>query len=96
MIISSCTANYDPQLELAKQDTQLLRWEKLTDNIPTAHTSGKRVILGHTHQRDGEILDLGYLVCIDTFCYGGGWLTALDVHSNQLWQANLEGELRPR
>ena len=35
------------------------------------------VVVGHTEQRTGEILDLGFLKCIDTFCHGGGWLTAL-------------------
>ena len=36
----------------------------------------------------------GYLKCIDTCCYGGGWLTALDITSGQLWQANQVGETR--
>ena len=34
-------------------------------------------MLGHTSQKDGEIYSTGYLTCIDTYCYGGGWLTAL-------------------
>ena len=43
----------------------------------------------------GEVLDLGYLKCIDTFCHGGGWLTALEVEGGwQVWQANLAGEMR--
>ena len=72
-----------------------LRWESLRDGIPDPHVSGKTAIVGHTSQKDGEILDLGHLVCIDTFCYGGGWLTALDVHTGEVWQANREGDLRP-
>jgi serine/threonine protein phosphatase 1 len=87
-------ANYDPDLPLAEQPRQLLRWMKLTDMTPPPHRSGKRAIVGHTHDRNGEIFDIGHLVCIDTFCYGGGWLTALDVDSGQLWQSNLAGELR--
>jgi len=87
-------ANYDPDLSLAEQPRQLLRWMKLTDMTPPPHRSGKRAIVGHTHDRNGEIFDIGHLVCIDTFCYGGGWLTALDVDSGQLWQSNLAGELR--
>ena len=52
------------------------------------------MIAGHTSQKSGAILDLGHLVCIDTYCYGDGWLTALDVHTEEVWQANREGELR--
>jgi serine/threonine protein phosphatase 1 len=40
-----------------------------------------------------EILDLGYLKCIDTCVYGDGWLTALDVRSGQVWQADKEGRM---
>ena len=38
--------------------------------------SGKTAIVGHTPTRSGEIFDVGYLKCLDTYCYGGGWLTA--------------------
>jgi serine/threonine protein phosphatase 1 len=51
-------------------------------------------IVGHTPQRTGEILDAGHLICIDTFCYGGGWLTALDTTSGQVWQTTNRGDLR--
>ncbi len=87
-------ANYDPELGLAEQPQQLLRWLKLTDFTPPPHFSGKRAVVGHTHDRAGEIFDIGHLVCLDTYCYGGGWLTALEMHSGQLWQANMAGELR--
>ena len=58
-----------------------------------AHCSGKIVIAGHSSQKTGEILDLGYLVCIDTYCYGGGWLTAFDVDTREIWQTNSHGEV---
>ncbi len=87
-------ANYDPELSLAEQPRQLLRWQKLTDYTPGAHRNGKKAVVGHTRDRDGEIVDLGYLVCIDTYCYGGGWLTALDMRSGKIWQSNLDGMLR--
>ena len=74
-------ANYDPVLPMNEQPFELLRWESLRDAIPGPHYSGKTVIAGHSSQKTGEILDLGYLVCIDTYCYGGGWLTALDVQT---------------
>lgn len=86
-------ANYDPVLPMNEQPFELLRWESLRDVIPGPHCSGKTVIAGHSSQKTGEILDLGYLVCIDTYCYGGGWLTALDVQTGEVWQTNLQGEL---
>ncbi len=45
-------------------------------------------------QKSGEVLDLGHLKCIDTFCHGGGLLTALEVGTGKVWQANLAGEMR--
>ncbi|MFO0944025.1 MAG: metallophosphoesterase family protein [Pirellulales bacterium] len=87
-------ANYDPVLPLEKQGIFQLRWLKLTESTPQPHVSGKRVVVGHTHDRGGQIFDVGHLICIDTFCYGGGWLTALDVNSGRIWQANREGGLR--
>ena len=87
-------ANYDPNLPLEKQSPHALRWQKLTDVTPGPHQNGKRAIVGHTHDRGGEIFDAGHLTCIDTFCYGGGWLTALDVINGTVWQADAEGRLR--
>ena len=87
-------ANYDPELPLDKQSVHSLRWLKLTDVTPEPHLNGKRAIVGHTHDRGGEIFDVGHLTCIDTYCYGGGWLTALEVNTNTLWQTNAEGQLR--
>ena len=87
-------ANYREEKPLEEQDIYSLRWEKLTERTPGPHISGKRAIVGHTHDRGGEVFDLGHLVCIDTYCYGGGWLTALDVHENRVWQSKLSGEKR--
>ena len=56
--------------------------------------SGKVGVVGHTAQRSGEILDEGFLKHIDTSCYGGGWLTALEVTTGQVWQADHRGKLR--
>ena len=84
-------ASYLPELPLEAQPSDVLRWWSIRDAQPGPHCSGKRAILGHTSQKDAQIVDLGHLVCIDTCCYGGGWLTAMDVHSRELWQANQEG-----
>jgi serine/threonine protein phosphatase 1 len=62
--------------------------------VPTPHCSGKIAVVGHTPQVSGEILDLGHLVCLDTGCGVGGWLTALDVESGAVWRVDEAG--RPR
>ena len=89
-------ANYFPDIPMASQPVGMLRWESLQDLPPGPHESGKTVIVGHTSQKTGEILDLGHVKCIDTFCYGRGWLTALDVGTGEVWQADRKGELRRR
>jgi serine/threonine protein phosphatase 1 len=87
-------ANYFPDIPMAEQPVGMLRWESLRDMTPGPHNSGKTVIVGHTSQKDGEVLDLGHLICIDTYCHGGGWLTALEVNTGEVWQANAWGEVR--
>ena len=73
---------------------ETLLWDSLKMRQPGPHCSGKTGIVGHASQKSGEILDLGYVVCIDTWCYGEGWLTALDVESRQVWQVDKRGEGR--
>ncbi len=85
-------ANYKPDLALDQMDDHTLRWLSLRDSVPGPHYSGKIAVMGHTPQPD--ILDLGHLICIDTNCWDGGWLTALDVVSGQKWQVNEQGYLR--
>jgi serine/threonine protein phosphatase 1 len=87
-------AKYAPDLPMSRQPAWLLRWESLRDGAPGPHVSGKPVIAGHSSQKTGEILDLGHLTCIDTYCYGGGWLTALDVINKHVWHTNQQGALR--
>jgi serine/threonine protein phosphatase 1 len=71
-------------------------WEHLTNHTPKQHKSGKRAIVCHTPQSNGEILNLDHVICIDTWCYGDGWLTALDVDTGQYWQADKNGKLRQK
>jgi serine/threonine protein phosphatase 1 len=87
-------ASYDPQLPLDQQPEYELFWQHLGLVLPAPHCSGKTAIVGHTPQRSGDILDGGHLLCIDTYCFGNGWLTALDVASGQVWQADKHGKLR--
>ena len=85
-------ANYKPVLPLNRQDDSTLRWLSLQDYVPGPHCSGKIAVLGHTPQPD--VLDLGHLICLDTGCCNGGWLTALDVMSGTVWQVDERGRQR--
>lgn len=87
-------AGVDPGTPMNEQEELWLFWEFLNPARPIAHESGKTVICGHTSQRTGEILDLETTVCIDTFIYGGGWLTCMDVLSGRYWQVNVIGKVR--
>jgi len=87
-------ASYLPNSPMDEQPVVKLRWESIRDMTPGPHETGKIVIVGHTSQKNGEILDLGHVKCIDTYCYGGGWLTALDVQTGEVWQADLDGKMR--
>ncbi|MGW8258276.1 MAG: metallophosphoesterase family protein [Thermoguttaceae bacterium] len=84
---------YDPSVPLDQQDSRILLWGKIRPILPPPHCSGKTVIVGHTAQRNGQILDLGYLKCIDTCCYGEGWLTAMELPDGKIWQADKHGKM---
>jgi serine/threonine protein phosphatase 1 len=85
---------YEAERPLARQHWQTMRWQSLKFGVPGPHESGKIAVVGHTSLKDGDILDLGHLICIDTYCWGGGWLTALDTSTGQAWQVDREGRLR--
>lgn len=86
-------ANAYADLELEDQPDYMLFWEKFHET-PDPHMSGRTLVCGHTPQRDGRPLSVGHAICIDTWVYGEGWLTCLDVASGEYWQANERGETR--
>ncbi|MDM4014597.1 metallophosphoesterase family protein [Roseiconus lacunae] len=86
-------AAYDPEATFEEQEIEMLRWYSLTNGIPSKHISGKTAVVGHTANRDGEILHAGHLICLDTYCYGGGWLTAMEMNTQKIWQADRQGRL---
>lgn len=87
-------AGYLPDRPLADQPGLALRWRTCDAASAVPHASGKVVVIGHTPQHSGEVLDLGFLLNIDTNCVRGGWLTALDVGTGRVWQADRAGRLR--
>lgn len=87
-------AGFVPELAMNEQPGLALRWRVTDATTAHPHKSGKVAVVGHTPQQSGEVLDLGYLICIDTNCARGGWLTALDTASGRIWQADCSGRLR--
>lgn len=86
-------ANLDPNVPLEGQDAEWLRWTHLSGGeIP--HPSGKRIVCGHTPQKSGLPLAFPGWTCIDTYACGTGWLTGLDVGSDEYYQANQSGSSR--
>ena len=87
-------ANYHPDLPLNEQPDDLIFWEHIPHYPPPLHYSGKTAIVGHTPQIEGHVRNLGHVQILDTFCYGDGWLSAMDVITGQIWQTNNNGDFR--
>ena len=86
-------ANYLEGKPLKKTPGAVLRWESIKARMPGHHNSGKMAVLGHSAQKAGIILYSGYLLCLDTYCYGTGCLTAFEVNTGEYWQADRSGRL---
>ncbi|MDX1925617.1 MAG: metallophosphoesterase family protein [Pirellulaceae bacterium] len=89
-------ANYDSRLPMAQQTEEMLYWEHLGENPPLPHVSGKHVYLGHTPQANLEIGYFGHFTCVDTYCFGGGWLSGVDVESGEVWQTSQNGQSKKK
>lgn len=87
-------ANYYPNRPMPEQSGQTLRWETMDPHRMGRHYSGKTAVVGHTTRTDGQVLDLGFLVMIDTGAAMGGWLTALEVGPGEITQSNQQGAIR--
>lgn len=87
-------ANYYPNRRMAEQTGDTLRWDPVDPDRAARHHSGKTAIVGHTTRTDGNVLDLGFLIMLDTGAAMGGWLTALEVHSGEIVQTNQRAEIR--
>lgn len=87
-------AGYHPDLAMAEIDDVTRYWQHLAYPLPQPHRSGKRVYVGHTPQPGGRILDANHLICVDTCCFGGGYLTAMDRDDGRLVQFDSSGHRR--
>lgn len=79
---------------LKKQNKQVLFWNK--NQKPVQYKKNKKVFCGHTAQKSGEIANFKHTILLDTYAWGGGWLTALNVESGKYYQTNNSGDLRKR
>ncbi|MDA0835982.1 MAG: metallophosphoesterase [Planctomycetota bacterium] len=86
-------ANLEPKVPLDKQTKEWLRWAHLTGN-EKPFASGKRVICGHTALKSGTPSVFPGWACIDTFCYGGKYLTCVNVDTDEVYQARQTGSFR--
>jgi len=87
-------AGYYPNRRMTEQTGDTLRWESVDPDRMARHYSGKTAIVGHTTRTDGTVLDLGFLIMLDTGAAMGGWLTALEIYSGEIVQADQLGETR--
>jgi serine/threonine protein phosphatase 1 len=85
-------ANVNAMLPMPDQSDDWLFWRRLDDSHP--HFSGKMLICGHTAQKSGLPCLLPGRICIDTWAYGNGWLTGLDVATETFVQTSQRGEIR--
>ncbi len=72
-------ANYDPDAPPSRFSESKLRWEHLDLNQLRPHCSGKKVVVGHTPQISGDVLDLGFLIGIDTDCCRAMWSKLIQI-----------------
>lgn len=86
-------ASLEHGVSLRNQTSDFLRWKHIGGS-ERPHSSGKRVICGHTAQRDGIPFVFDGWVCIDTYAHGGKWLTCMDVKTNHVVQTSQDGEAR--
>lgn len=87
-------AGLKPNIPLTEQDEDTLLWLRFPQLKP--HSSGKRIVCGHTPQRGAGLpTALPHAICVDTHSYGAlGYLTCLDMDTGDCYQANRNGKYR--
>ncbi|MEO1450853.1 MAG: metallophosphoesterase family protein [Bacteroidota bacterium] len=85
-------AGLKPGKPLTDQVPHHLFWKKY--ETPERYAPAKTVICGHTPRKNGHIADFGHTICIDTYAYGGQWLSCLNVETQTYLQANEKAQFR--
>lgn len=87
-------ANLEPGIELHRQRSNWLRWQKLSGR-EFPHESGKRIICGHSGVGYGAPVVKNGWICLDTLAYGGGVLSAMELETGEIIQTRQQtGEFR--
>lgn len=85
-------AGLDPRIpDMARQNPHVLLWTREGFFRSASQWQGKEIIFGHTPTRlmglhGKEIFNSGRVYGIDTGCVYGGYLTAIDATTHQLYQ----------
>ena len=85
-------AGLETNVPITAQTNETLFWKKF--ETPSPYGKGKKVICGHTARKNGQIADFGHTICIDTFAFGGMWLSCLNVETGEYIQTNQNGQKR--
>lgn len=85
-------ANVNAMLPMPDQSDDWLFWRRFDDSHP--HFSGKLLVCGHTAQKSGIPRILPGRICIDTWAYGEGWLTGLQIGTDTFVQTSQRGDVR--
>lgn len=75
-------ASLDEHTPMARQDSETLFWKRLSQ--PLRHYTGKKIYCGHSSLRSGYPALFGHARCIDS----SGWLTAINVDTDHVYQVN--------
>lgn len=86
-------ASIDPELSLKDQKSDTLRWSRFTGEEEPLE-DGRRVICGHTVQTHGLPALRNSWICIDTYAYGGQFLTCLDLTNDLVYQTRQDRGFR--
>jgi len=76
---------------LEEQNKHHLFWKKY--ETPELYSDDKTIICGHTSRKNGKIADFGHTICLDTYVYGGKWLSCLNVETKEYIKSNNEGKV---
>lgn len=77
---------------MEEQPEHALYWDFF--DFPERHISEKTIVCGHSSQKNGRPINIGHAICIDTWAYGKGWLTCLDVGTGHCWRSKQTGLFR--
>ncbi len=87
-------ANLHPDKRLNEQVTDWLHWQPNEQVLAQAARVWKTMICGHTSSEAVCRCASSGRSALTPWAYGDGWLTCLDVETNEYWQANEFGQTR--